>query len=373
MHKLVLIFTIIFLLTINIAYSTDSLFAPPVYYPTNCKSSSQLTSMCASDLDGDGDNDLVMASRGASVLINNGDGTFQHPVTYVSTSGSTSITSVDLDKDNDNDLIYIYNGVYVMKNNGEGTFQPPDKYDAGYIPNTVIAADFDNDGDNDLAVSIETSSVTKSGRGRILILNNNGDGTFFQATEYFGNGSAHSMTAGDFDNDKNIDLAVVNAHANDVYILFNNSDGTFPQRDKLNYIEIGRSPQNIISTDYDNDKDPDLFVAVGFDKYIGIIKNKGNGDFAPLDKIDLIKTPWSICMNDFDGDSFDDLVVSFRDQISILKNKRDGTFEAWIDYKMANPTSLFSADFDGDGNNDLAVTTAVKDSVAIYINMINSD
>ena len=56
---------------------------------------------------GDSDNDLAIAnftSDHVSILLNNGDGTFQAPVNYGAGDGPSSVFCSDLDGDNDDDL-----------------------------------------------------------------------------------------------------------------------------------------------------------------------------------------------------------------------------------------------------------------------------
>ena len=104
------------------------------------KAGSGPSSVLSTDLDGDGDNDLAVASGfEVSVLLNNGDGTFGPNVGYETVYGSCSVYSSDLDDDGDNDLAV--------------------DYGAGDSPVSVYSCDLDGDGDNDLAVANEDSGI----------------------------------------------------------------------------------------------------------------------------------------------------------------------------------------------------------------------
>ena len=85
----------------------------------------------------------------------------------------------DFDADGRTDLAVANrsgNSVSILLGNGDGTFQPRTDFAAGPGPISITRADFDRDGALDLAVAdVNTSSF---GPGRISILLGHGDGTF---------------------------------------------------------------------------------------------------------------------------------------------------------------------------------------------------
>jgi hypothetical protein len=90
-------------------------------------------------------------------------------------------------------------GVSVLLGNGNGTFQPAVDYGAGSFPFSVVVGDFNGDGKLNLAVA-EGSTVS--------ILLGNGDGTFQSATSHKAQFDAISIAAGDFNDHGKLDLAV---------------------------------------------------------------------------------------------------------------------------------------------------------------------
>src|SRR3989440_597917 len=86
-------------------------------------------SVAVGDFNGDGKLDLAVANRGSndvSVLVGNGDGTFQAALTFAAGSGPSSVAAGDFNGDGKLDLAVASRGsslVSVLLGNGDGTFQ----------------------------------------------------------------------------------------------------------------------------------------------------------------------------------------------------------------------------------------------------------
>jgi hypothetical protein len=113
------------------------------------------------DLNGDGKLDLVTVnatSSTISVLLGNGDGTFQPAVNYAVGEDPQALAVGDLNGDGKLDLIVTANydhptgTVTVLLGNGDGTFEAPVDYGVGYGPVPVAVADLNGDGAADLIV-----------------------------------------------------------------------------------------------------------------------------------------------------------------------------------------------------------------------------
>jgi hypothetical protein len=108
------------------------------------------------------------------------------------------------------------NNVSVLLGNGDGTFQGAQNFGAGYGPISVAVGDFNGDGVQDLAVA-------NVGSNNASVLLGNGDGTF-QGAQNFGAGNSSPFVAvGDLNGDGVQDLAVANGDNNNVSVLINNT------------------------------------------------------------------------------------------------------------------------------------------------------
>jgi hypothetical protein len=218
------------------------------------------------DFNGDGKLDLVVVNEGSnnvSVLLGNGDGTFQIPLEFAVGASPFSVAVGDFNGDGKLDLAVVNFGnsnLTVLLGNGDGTFQPGLNYAAGSVPVSVAAADFNGDGKLDLAVA--NIAEGNAGPGSVSVLLGNGDGTFQPAVAYpaGSNTDSASVAVGDFNGDSKLDLVVANFGtnlSNNIILLLGNGDGTFQAA--VTY-GVG-SNFSVVPADFNGDGRLDLGVA----------------------------------------------------------------------------------------------------------------
>jgi VCBS repeat protein len=274
--------------------------------------------LASGDFNGDGILDLAVADAGCgqvSILLGNGDGTFTEGRSFSTGGGATfapySVAVGDFNADGKLDLATAneaINKASVLLGNGDGTFQSHVDYDTGVDSRQVATGDFNGDGRLDLAVS--------SSEG-VSILLGNGDGTFQSQTLYpFETTDNPYLVIADLNGDGKPDLAVANT-AGSVSILLGNGDGSF--QSSVPYATGGFSA-TVIAADFNGDGILDLATGNYYDANIAILLGNGDGTFGAHVNYPAAFGARGLVAADFNGDGRLDLAVAnqFVDSISVF-------------------------------------------------------
>ena len=327
------------------------------------------TGVAAGDLDGDGDDDVAVASQngGVSVLINSGDGTFAPEVTYPAGEFPTDLVIGDVDGVNGPDLIVVSatecGGVCVLRNNGDGTFGEDEPVTVGCFPFSVATGDLDGDDDFDIAVSIFLGND-------IEIHLNDGNGTF-TFHDRIATGFVGELVLSDLDDDEDLDIAMAAGGGGDggVVITLNEGDATFGSTARYG---TGVGTAALAVHDLDGDDAPDLIVTDLAATEILVLKNDGAAGFDDLSTLDIGLRSVGVVIGDLDGDLDPDAAISTASpNLVVIRNDGNASFTRDEPYDV-DPLNTFRnldlADVDLDGDLDVVLPNAIDDSTTVLLN-----
>ena len=364
----------------------DGTFQPQIRFGAGMSPASLVTA----DFNGDGRLDLATGNRGSgdiSILLGRGDGTFQDQLTNPVGNGPLGTVTADLNHDGHTDIItanYYSNDISVLLGNGDGTFQAARSFPAGEGPTALAVADFNGDGRLDVAVVDDgDGNINKEG---VSILLGNGDGTFQAPTPilYQAGATPSSIVAGDWTGSGVIDLAVANKDSNDVTVFLGDGHGGFRALAPISLGDQAGEPVAITAGNIGNGH-LDLAVADQSTDSVSILLNKGQGDFKAQTPIPLgvagSSVQSTIVAGYFTGNRILDLAVATTsydpdkpDTVSILLGKGNGKFDPPTSYPLG---TSFSPSSITTGNfssgGPLDLDLAVADSGSNSVSLLQND
>ncbi|QNP54304.1 VCBS repeat-containing protein (plasmid) [Hymenobacter qilianensis] len=215
----------------------------------------------AADLNGDGNQDLIISCNlgGAYSCLGRGNGTFG-PITSLITARVLGLAVGDVDGDGDLDLAIASannNYVAVRLNDGTGSFAAPVLVPVANTPSAVALGDVTGDGAPDLLVAQYDYGVT-AGQSSMVLLTNNGTGTFTAGAPVSIGGHPRDLKLGDVDGDGDLDAVTVNEASASASVCLNQGQGSFVL---TTTVPVGSGPTSLVLADLDGNHTLDLVAA----------------------------------------------------------------------------------------------------------------
>ena len=358
----------------------DGTFQAPVSYAT----ANDPRMVVVADFNGDGKLDLTTAnaeSETISVLLGNGDGTFQtHTDNSTAVAGSCiSLAAGDLRNDGKIDIVagcQSEGEVAVLLGNGNGTFKAAKAYSVPAGVDDIALGDFNGDGKLDVAV---TNAGTYD---MVSVLPGSGTGTLKTAVSFGTNFGPTALGAADFNGDGKLDLVTANCGSPfgvttaNISVLLSNGKSMFAGRTDYSVGSEGLTGaySGIAAADLTGNGKPDLIVPITYasNPYeVSILMNKGNGTFDAPVSYALPIEPLAVVAGDFNNDGKADIaVMNFGNSgsISVLLNSGTGTFPTYTTYPINGyGYGIAVGDFNKDGNLDIVATDLTNSTVSVLL------
>ena len=304
-------------------------------------------SIAIGDMNGDVAADIVTGGNGIDILLNRGTRDFVARRNFGVGTKSTSVATGDFNGDGKLDIVTgndVAPTLTVLLGNGDGTFQPFVATLGTEDPFALAIGDFNNDGKLDVAGAADPYFQIALGQG---------DGTF-HAVPPVRLSNIDAIAAADFNADHRLDLVLV-AGSKPV-IFLGDGHGNFDQGTSF---APNSTPTSVAVADLNGDGKPD--VVLGQTDGFTVMLGNGDGTLQAPVAYGSGNHKY-VAIADFNHDGHLDVVgsLSTASRFDLLLGNGDGTFQEQISVAGGTAgTFIAVADFNRDGNSDVIMGSSV--------------
>lgn len=272
------------------------------------------------DFNDDGRDDVIVGltqANQARVYLAGVGGVLNAGATLATSSRVLATTAADIDGDGDQDVMITTSNseLLVFTNEGVGTFAEGVAFTTAIQPRSVTTGDYDADGDVDVFVGSNDNAT-------VAIHRNLGTGIFVRDGSIEVGGNVNSVVAGNFAGNDVADLAVVSADGGLVEVYRSQANGDF---DLIFETSLSVGAQQIQSADVDGDGNADLLIG-GQRFSSSVVLSDGEGGFTRGIWVSgTTGDEVSLTAADLDGDGDQELVSAdlFANRLTVSRQARD--------------------------------------------------
>jgi hypothetical protein len=329
------------------------------------------SAIVAADFNRDGNLDLATAGNGnVRVRLGNGAGGFGEAQLYAAGSpfGPYHLEVADFNGDTFLDIFEVYDdaavGTSLLMGNGDGTFQSAAFTFSPWLEITAVAVGhFNNDDNMDIAVSLFEWD-TNGGRFQVRLGDGQGGFTGSENDPYQSSLSpVDEALAVDINNDGKLDVVTAG-----VTVLLGNGDGTLSS-ETYYPAGTGGSPRAVAAGNFTDDEFSDVIVA---GTTVAVLRGNGDGIFqAPIHSFANGTSHSAMATADFNGDGKLDAIMTDDDAgaVSLMLGNGDGTLQHAGTFATGSlPSDIAVGDFNRDGRPDVAVANRLSNTISVLLN-----
>lgn len=288
---------------------------------------------------------------------------FKLPLTSNDWDSGHAFTTGDFNKDGNKDLIYCSSyrnpSLKLLLGTGTGEFLPAISFATGDDISNVKAVDINGDQIDDL--------ITQSGRNDHLYVSlGNGNGTFQSPKTYTVPYEVRSIDVKDFNQDGKADILVSSNYyllKKEPFLLFL-GDGNGGMSTPVSLPFFGGVKSTEVA-DFNGDGALDICAFTG--NQMGVLLNRGNGTFEFSSFLSTPAYSRALTAGDFNGDGALDIVSAYDLNLSVHSGNGKGNFGTIAHYPLAgeNPLSVATGDLNEDGTPDIVTADSDFNTISV--------